>query len=338
MAASAPLLPAACRPSLVIVSLANAVGFVQMEVWFALLAEAVLRRARPFPELPYGRLATWRYPSSSSLAWVLDALANSRFLRALLEPVPVLAARSDLTDAVYVNYLLPAESLAPLVPVGLRLQRLGPNGEHAIFTFLTFRHGHFGYALLGPLRRLMPSPVQTNWRIHVEDPASGLRGIYFLTNAVANATFAIGARVTTEAMPMHVLRHGDIERTPRGTLRVSLDPGSGSAPDADLDLSSTDAPMVLAGAWAACWPDFRAFLAYCVPQDRAMSSQPLRRQLTQQEIDLGIPLDACERLVGRVESRAATALVGDAQPLCFRVASVSFRFTREVHERRPELE
>ena len=29
------------------------------------------------------------------------------------------------------------------MPSGLELQRLGPGGRHALFTFLTFRHGHF---------------------------------------------------------------------------------------------------------------------------------------------------------------------------------------------------
>jgi hypothetical protein len=133
-------------------------------------------------------------------------------------------------------------------------------------------------------------------------------------------------------MPMHVLRHAEVARSPDGALRVVLDPGSGSAPDAELAVRPAPAPT-LSGPWAICWPTFREFLAYCVPQDRALATQPLRRRTTRQEIDLGIPLDTCEPLVGTVSSRAARTLVGDAQPLCFRVPESRFLFAGELYDR-----
>src|SRR5207244_5921245 len=137
------------------------------------------------------------------------------------------------------------------------------------------------------------SPVQTNWRIHVRDPRAGHAGIYFMTNAITRVVPALAARLLTEGMPMHVLRGGEVARGEDGTIRVRLDPGVGSAPDAEMDLRIAAAPPAMSGAWAECWPDFRAFLAYCVPQDRAMSTQPLRGRVSRQEIDLVIPLDAC---------------------------------------------
>jgi hypothetical protein len=269
-------------------------------------------------------------PGLGSLPRVLDAIANSRLLGALLEPIPELEMRSDIREVVYVSYLVPAEDAERLVPPGLELQRLGPNGEHALFTFLTYQHGHFGFALMGPLRRLMPSPVQTNWRIHVRDPRTGREGITFLTNAITHAGLALAARLTTEGMPMHVLRRAEITAEDGG-VRVSLDPGDGSAPDAEIALRPCEAPA-LTGAWAECWKDFRAFLAYCVPQDRAMSSQPLRNRISRQEIDLGIPVEACVPMAGSVASRMARALVGDAEPICFRVPSVRFTFAIEAHD------
>jgi Uncharacterized conserved protein (COG2071) len=198
VAVLSPLASIAIRPSPAFVSAANGLGFFQLQIWLGLVTEAVLLRARPRPAAPYGRLATWRHPSTCPLARLVDAFANSRLFGALLEPFPEAAMRSEITDVVYVNYLLPSDDLAPLVPPGLVLQRLGPNGEHALFTFLSFRHGHLGMAFLGPLRRFMPSPVQTNWRIHVEDPHTGHRGIYFLTNAITSIVPAIAARMLTE--------------------------------------------------------------------------------------------------------------------------------------------
>ncbi len=331
VAVVSPLLPAALRPGPAFVSAANGLGFLQLQVWLGLVSEAVLLRARPFEA--YGRLARWRHPGDGVLARVADALANSRLAGALLEPLPEVEMRSDIRDVVYVNYLLLAERLAPLVPPGLELQRLGPQGKYALFSFLTYQHGHFGFAFLGGLRRFLPSPVQTNWRIHVRNPRTGHEGIYFLTNAITHVAPALGARLLTEGMPMHVLRDGTVTRAPDGELRVSLDPGAGSAPDAELVLRPSAPAPALGGAWAECWEDHRAFLAYCVPQDRAMSSQPLRARVSRQEINLGIPLEACTPLVGTVVSRAAEALVGDAQPLCFHVARVRFSFSEEAHDR-----
>jgi hypothetical protein len=97
-------------------------------------------------------------------------------MQLLLEPLPVPEMRSDITGVVYVNYLVEAARLAPLVPEGLALQRLGPQGRYALLTFLTYRHGHFGFTFLGPLRRLLPALVQTNWRVHVRDPRTGREG------------------------------------------------------------------------------------------------------------------------------------------------------------------
>jgi hypothetical protein len=253
---------------------------------------------------------------------------------ALLEPLPEAEMRSEIRNVVYVNYLIPADVAEAMVPRGLELQRLGPQRKHALFSFLTYQHGHFGFAFMGPLRRLMPSPVQTNWRIHVMDPQTGRRGIYFFTNAVTHLAPSLGARMLTEGMPMHVLSRGEVTRNEDGELRVVLEPGDGSAPDATLTLRPRTAAPVLRGVWAECFDDFRDFLAYCVPQDRAMDSQPLKRRVSRQEIDLGIPLDVCEPLEGSVHSRAAEAVAGDAEPLCFRVPEVAFSFAREAHDPR----
>jgi hypothetical protein len=54
--------------------------------------------------------------------------------------------------------------------------------------------------------------------------------------------------------------------------------------------------------------------------------------VTRQEIRLDIPIEACEPLEGRVSSRAAAAIVGAAEPFCFRVAGVRFRFDREEYD------
>jgi hypothetical protein len=321
-----PALPEGLRPEPAVVAGANAVGFLLLLAWLAAANECVLRRCRP--DAAHGRLAPWRHPTGGALGRALECLANSRLARAAAELAPPVAFASDIRDVFYVNYLVDAERLEPLVPAGLELQRLGPGGRYALFTFLTYRHGHFGPRLLGPLRRLMPSPVQSNWRIYVRDPRTDTVGVYFVTTAINATPHALAARLLAEGLPMHLLRQGEVSALPDGSFRLRLDPGQGSAPDAEAVLRPAPEPC-LSAPWGECFAGYRDMLAYAVPQDRAFSTQPWYGRLTRQEIRLGIPLDRCEPLEGRLQSCAARELVGDAVPVSFRVAEVAFCFDRE---------
>jgi hypothetical protein len=324
------VLPPAVQPPMAVVAAANALAFLGLIAWNIAVGEQVFRRARP--DQTHGRLAPWRHPSSGIIARCLDALANSRFVRGLCEWLPTLAFRSDITDVIYVNYVVAAERLTRVLPDGLELQRLGPGGRYAMLTFLTYNHGHFGPRIFGPLRRLLPSPVQSNWRIYVRDPRSGLAGIYFFTNAIDRTLHALAARLLSEGMPMHRLAAGEVSRSSAGTFRLFLDPGAGSAPDAEATLrTSVERQPVLPEEWRECFADYRAMLDYCVPQDRALSVQPWHDRVTRQEIHLGIDLAGIEPLEGDVSSRAAQALVGAAAPVSFRVPRVAFLFDREEH-------
>lgn len=322
-----PLLPPALRPSPALVAGGNAAGFVLLQVWFVLVGERVFRRSRPVT--PTGRDAAWRHPGRL-LSKLADPLAGSRFVRALAELPPVPAFVSDITDVVYVNYLVDVDRLQPLVPKGLDLDRVGPGGRFAVFTFLTFRHGHFGPRLMGPLRRLLPSPIHTNWRVHVKDRRNNREGIHFVTNAIDSTVHALAARLMSEGMPMHVLASASL-RADGDRVELRFDGGRGTAPDAEAEFRRrTGAPAT--GPWSAAFGSWRDMLAYVVPQDRALSVQPWHGRVTRQEIRLEIPLDACAPLEGRVTSRAASAIVGDAEPFCFHVAGVRFRFDSEASD------
>lgn len=319
--------PPNMRPAPEIIAAGNALGFTLMQIWLGLVAERILRIRRP--ESNHGRLAPWKYPNHGLLGRMLEVPANSRLIAAFLEPLPDPAMLSDIKNVVYVNYLVPAEKLLPLVPQGLTLQRLGPDGRYALFTFLTYNHGNFGFRILGPLRRFMPSPVQTNWRIHVENPQTGHKGIYFLTNAITHPLQALGARLLAEGMPMHVLQNGQVRQDEHGMIHLHLDPGTGSAPDVRATLSPTS-ELKWTGPWQECFSSYQEFLAYCVPQDRALSTQPWANEVTRHEIQLGIPLEQCQPLSGSVQSRAVLELIGHAEPICFHVPDVAFRFEEEA--------
>jgi hypothetical protein len=299
-----------------LVAAGNGVGFLLLQLWFVLVLEAVQRSSRP--NTAHGRYAIWRHPRFH----FFDPIANSRFLRSCGELAPVVSLRSNITNVVYVNYIVEADLLQPFVPEGLELQRLGPEKKFALMTFLTFRHGGFGPRFFGPLRRALPSPIQTNWRIHVRDPKTRREGIYFVTNAITSTLYGISARLLSEGMPMHVLQNAEVN-----SGRVYLNPGNGTAPDCDAVLHHS--PIPESGPWSCCFKSWKDFLAYAVPQDRALSTQPWCKRITIQEIHLGIPLDICQPLEGEVHSDAVAAIVGEAKPFCFFVPHVNFLFERE---------
>lgn len=313
----------------VVVSVGNGVAFILLMVWLAWVSELVFRRARPY--VSDGAQAPWRHPGTGPVARVCDLLANSRFLHALFRYCPRLAMASDIADVIYVNYLVDADALANWVPAPLRIQRLGPGGRYAMFSTLTYRHGHFGPRVFGPLRTLWPSPIQSNWRVYVDDPATGKAGVHFVTTAITSVPHALAARLLSEGVPMHVPARARLRRRSDGELDVGIDPGGGSAPDLTARLRPAGRHP-LPRLWSECFGTWEGVLGYCVPQDRALSVQPWDGRVTRQEIDLGIPLDSCRPLEGQVTSAAARAIVGDAQPLCFHVPAVRFLYRGEEYD------
>jgi len=327
-----PLLPVAMRPSALAVGIGNALGFLLLLWWLLEVLEQVLRRSRP--DSIQGRFMVWQSPRADALSVLTERIANSRTATHLCSYLPCLPFDSDITDVLYVNYLVPAARLTPLVPSGLVLRRLGPGGEYALFTVLTFRHGRFGPRMLRGLPLWLPSPIQSNWRIHVVDPNTGSQGICFVINAASSTTVALGARLMLRAMPIHPLASAKLTRYANDCLRLTLDPGCGSGPDMEATLCPTG-DRTLPHPWNLCFTDYRTMLAYCVPQNRAMASQPWFQRNTRQEIRLDIPLTDCNPLSGEVHSRLAEEIGGGSAALCFHVARVAFRFDRQEFDAWP---
>lgn len=327
------MLPEAARPPAAAMTSVHALAFLLLLAWLALVAEQVLARCRP--QSAHGRQAPWRHPRRGFWGGMLNLLGRSHLVHALGEWLPLPKVVSEISDCVYVNYLVEAQRLERWVPCGLELQRLGPDGRYAMFSLLVFRHGHVGPAWLGPLRRLCPSPIQTNWRLYVRDTHSGAEGVYFVTMAADNTWYALAARICTSAVPMHVLHAAELVRRSK-TWRIRLDPGGGTAPDLVADLEPAGDVLPTA-AWRECFESYRAMLAWCVPQQRALCSQPWYQRMVRQEVRLDIPLADCRPLAGSVLSQAVREVVGDAVEVSFCVPNVAFALMREEYDYRPQM-
>ena len=321
-------LPSAIHPPLwggMVTAAGNAIAFILLMIWFSCVTEMVLRRSRP--TTASGHWALWQNPATNGLSKVSDLIANSRFVRRMGEHIPTLAMSSDITDVIYINYLVPRERLLPLVPAGLELQLLGEAKSHAMFSVLTYRHGHFGPSCFGTLRRWWPSPIQSNWRIYVIDSVSKRSGVHFVTTAITSVPLALAARILSEGVPMHIPQNASLNHLPDGSIQISVEPGNGSAPD--LHGSFRLAEAQLPDYWRSCFESWAQMLGYCVPQDCALAPQLWYGRIARQEIALGIPVESCKPLSGTVQSAAIDTIVGDASPVCFKVDRVAFGFLGE---------
>ncbi len=310
-----------------IVSTMNAIGFCLLMIWLLVAAELVLRRSRPTTE--WGRQAIYKTPYSGLIGRGLDFVGNCWLLKSFGEMIGSPPLRSDIVDVLYINYLLEWRDLDDLVPKGTRLQHVGMMSDQSILSILIFRHGHFGPKFLGPLRKLLPSPVQSNWRIYVYDPDKpklvDSLGVAFLANTVSNPVSSLIARIFAEGMPMHVPESSDIHCDGKGAWKVNIDRGNSSSPNLHATFQE-DERRRLPGEWGTAFWTAGEAIEYLIPQNRAFSYQPWSEKLTRQSIELGINLDEVKTLQGNIRSQAIQDLVGDAEPFVFCVRNVQFDF------------
>lgn len=269
------------------------------------------------------------HPGRGFFAAGLNALANSRWLararRALLSRLPFLKLASDVSDVVYLNWVVPSEMVKDLVPEGLLLRTWG---GQTILTALTYRHGHFGPAMAGPLRRFFPSPLQSNWRLYVARMPDGSvadKVVLFIKNVFDRGLHAVGTRVFSDVLPSHLAHRFAHDRTADG-FRIAIEGGSGSAPGlaAEVvlgpDKSLPDAFKPLFGSWQEA-------VACLALQDSALSEIAGQPELAHAGIDL--PIDLAFVLPAQATRLSAgpflqTHGVG-ATAFCFVVPAVGFK-------------
>lgn len=296
----------------------NGLGFVLLFVW-GLLAAAT---AGALEDAGSSTAHVLRWPRPS--AW-REGIGNAVGLRDVLRPVPWLDLASDIRDVVYLNWMVPAERVRHLLPSPLELHVI--DGLTAV-SILTYVHGGFGPAWLGPLREALPSPVQSNWRLYVEPPdehAPAKRdAIYFFSTSLGSAPHVLGSRLMADGLPAHLplsLRHArDGQR-----VTTTLDPGEGSAADLSATVIEGD-DETLPGAFARCFASWDDAVGYLVEQNRAVGVVERHAAVIESRID--IPIAVADVRPARVEaltSRYLAAIVEGCEPLAFVVPAVPFR-------------
>ncbi|QKY02653.1 hypothetical protein G3257_10590 [Janthinobacterium lividum] len=275
---------------------------------------------------------TYRHPRAGWPGRLFAALANStRFAnlrQAVMSRLPFLTLHSDVRDVVYVSWLVDAAAAQQLLPAGATLwQRDGKTP----FTVLTYRHGHFGPALPGPLRKLLPSPLQSNWRLYLDHTPPGAPAVpcvYFLKNIMDSLPHALGTRLFSDILPTHLADGMTLEVTPT-QVRCSIAGGAGSAPSLDVQADIV-ADHTLDADWQALFGNWRDAVAFLACQDAAIAHVPRNGKLVFGEIDLPVDVDQVQALTAL---RADCGLLGQlpsvSKPFAFLVPRVPFKALSE---------
>lgn len=242
--------------------------------------------------------------------------------------LPFLPLHSDVRDVVYVSWLVDAAAAQQLMPDGVTLwQRDGKTP----FTVLTYRHGHFGPALLGPLRKLLPSPLQSNWRVYLDHTPPGVPAVpcvYFLKNIMDSQPHALGTRLFSDILPTHLAAGMTLEVSPT-QASCSIASGAGSAPALDVQAAVT-VEHGLDADWQTLFGNWHDAVAFLACQDAAIAHVPRNGKLVFGEIDLPVDVDQVQALTAL---RADCGLLGHlppvSPPFAFLVPKVAFKALSE---------
>lgn len=277
-------------------------------------------------------------PHPGAFGTLQNRIANAALLRrvrrALFRRLPFLVLASDVRDIVYANWVVPTAAVARFVPPGVALVEAD---GHTILTILTYAHGHFGPALAGPLRRLFPSPLQSNWRLYVraiDGRAPPVPTVLFLANMFDGALHALGTRLCSDVMLAH--HAGDFVHDYAPDDWRSGAPGPGSAPSWRLAGGRATDPA-LPAAFRPFFPDVQAAVAALCLQDAAIAPLTDRDALAYARIDL--PIDPATATLLRVDRYRPGGLLRGIgaidPPWCFHLPGVRFRALSETLLERP---
>ncbi len=308
-------------PAFGVVFALNAVAFPLLLLW--MLSMAVVLGAGHHARNPASDHALHRFswPKSGLMGRLAEQLAAPGLrdlIRYCTPPMPEL--HSDITEVVYLNWRVPTSRVQGLLPSPLRIDE---QDGHTWLSILTYRHGHFGPRFLGPLRKLMPSPIQSNWRLYVQPSREA---IYFFKTSVHSAALALGSRLGSDGLPSHFPLSMKHDRA-SDQIVSGIEPGASGAPDMLAWVFVTE-ERTLAEGIPGTW---RAQVDYLVHNNGARSMLAAEGQPLQSYIDIPIDIETIEpAILQEFRSDFLDPFVKDCPCLAFVVPKVKLRALGEA--------
>jgi hypothetical protein len=264
------------------------------------------------------------------MTWLTNSPRVAAARRAAMSRLPFLTLESDVADVVYLNWMVEVSKVQSLIPAGTELWQIGGRTP---FTILTYRHGHFGPSIFGPLRSLFPSPLQSNWRLYLAtapERAPRVRTVFFLKNVMSSTLYSLGTRLFSDALQTHLADSFSLEMT-GSSCRIEIQPGEGSAPKLKASLSPSPS-RELPSTFREAFGSWEAAVEYLTLQDAAVTRVPGTQRLAFSEIDLPIDLSTLQPLnlePQEFQCPFAELLGVESHALCFLLPGVRFRALSE---------
>ena len=182
------------------------------------------------------------YPSKNLFAESVSNLFNKDSLltqkTTFLRPFEQISLLSDVTNVLYLNWLVPYENVLHLVPPKLKLKKWG---KYTILTILTYNHGNFRPQPLNFMKSLFPSPLQSNWRLYLETNEvipCAKSTCFFLKNVLNARLHTFGSRLFGDILQAHYPLKFIYAIQP-DNYTISIQQGLSNAPDLDVVCSKT---------------------------------------------------------------------------------------------------
>lgn len=198
-------------------------------------------------------------------------------------------------------------------------------------TVLTYRHGHFRPSIFNPLKRLFPSPLQSNWRLYLspENPQTREQSVLFLKNIMSSPVFTLATRLASDAMLTHLPRnfkHG----VTGDEYFTNIVPGNGSSPDLQSTCSKTP-KFELPKALISKFGSKEKLLKYLCQQDYAFTEADDINGICKSQIDLSIDINQVIPLkVNDFKSNWLADITDGSQPFAFAIPAVHFSVLNET--------
>lgn len=268
----------------------------------------------------------------NGLAKLLNSRRFASYRRAVMSRLPFMTLDSDVVDVVYMTWLVDEALAAPFAPPGARLWSCQGRTP---FTVLTYRHGHFGPRWMGTLRRFMPSPLQSNWRLYLAEPladAPPIPTVAFVYNVMDSLAHVAGTRLFSDALPSHLPASFDFRVTPEEAI-INIAPGDGSSPRlaARAVRAAGAGEAVLSPPWSGMFNGWSDAIVRLASQDAAVVEVPTAEgapgRAALATIDLPVDVASVEPLLldtHTLDCPLLQRLDADPEALCFLLPSVRF--------------
>lgn len=226
-----------------------------------------------------------KWSASTPLLRFLASILSCRLLlqlrRMMMRVLPFMRLQSQVNNIVYLSWLVDIEHVRQRYPDYVPLwEKQGKT----IFTILTYQHQHFGFSLLGKLRKLMSSPRQSNWRFYLDGAYP--KTVVFEQVIVDQVLYVVGGRIASDVMPAQyasVFQHQQ-DKQHRIYTEIMVDTDYALMSEVQLI-----AEKQLPPTWQALFASWEGAVEFLVDQDHAWAEwvdQP--SQMSQGDIKMPV--------------------------------------------------